>query len=133
MQCHPEHGKGSTKEQPTSWQRLRKVVIPLAELSRVPPTVSRIISFTRLTRGSSIVSRYRRTTLPSMLGCKCSVLPLSAIGRRKSFLRMAFASSVFLNPPGVCLWSLLLPPRARRPPWEIQSDLAAALPLTIHK
>ena len=34
-----------------------------------------------------------------------SVSPLSAIGRRKSFRRKALASSVFLSPPGVCLWS----------------------------
>ena len=66
------------KEQPTSRQRVRKVVMPLAELSRVPPTVSRIISFTPLIRGSSIVSRYRGTTSPSTLGWNCSVLPPGA-------------------------------------------------------
>ena len=69
------------------------------------PIVSRIIALTPLIKGSSIPSRYLRTSFPSILGCKCSVLPLSAIGRRRSFRRKAFASSVFLNPPGVCLWS----------------------------
>ena len=52
-----------------------------------------------------IPSRYLRTTLPNILGWKCSVSPLSAIGRRKSFRLKALASSVFRSPPGVCLWS----------------------------
>ena len=58
-----------------------------------------------LNSGSSIPSRYLRTTLPNILGWKCSVSPLSAIGRRKSFRLKALASSVFRCPPGVCLWS----------------------------
>ena len=79
--------------------------MPSVELRHVPPIVSRIIASTPLIKSSSILSRYLRTTFPDILGCRCSVLPLSAIGRRRIFRRKAFASSVFLNPPGDCLWS----------------------------
>ena len=40
-------------------------------------------------------------------------------------------SSILVSP--LLFLSLLLPPRARRTPWEIQSDLADALPQRIHK
>ena len=42
-------------------------------------------------------SRYLRTTLPNILGWKCSVSPLSAIGLHNSFRLKALASSVFVK------------------------------------
>ena len=82
-----------------------------SEETLLPPMVALRITWTRLIRGSSIPSRYLRTTLPNILGWKCFVSPLSAIGLRRSFRLKALASSVFLRPA----WYLWAPTQWAHP------------------
>ena len=100
-------------------------------LSLSPPQV-RLVIVAGPAASYSFLATHSHTFLPSFPCIKAglSLWQVSPITTPLSHPLILYPVLSRLSPP---LTSFLLPPRARRAPWEIQSDLADALPWSIHK